>query len=273
MENCYFQKQNRIHSLLSKPMKLQKSIVIFGSILAISALAPMAARAQYILGSFQGSSDPTDVGWFDVNNGLSITNDSNASFVAAGVPGYPLSLQMSGAGGFGTPSQLELQFSSTQIAAFNANSWLTFTFSVAPGSATAGFNQIYNIAFNAPGYGYNNFMNGGNAAATWGTYSTAQGLTSFNQSGEPNFYFFSGDAALDTETVSVNYSSILPAIEAGGESYLQITFQGNTGGGSPAIQDFNQIELSTQPVPEPGTLALAGLGGIMGMFTIRRWKR
>jgi hypothetical protein len=180
---------------------------------------------------------------------------------------------MTGPGGFGTPTQLELQFSPAQVAAFNANSWLTFTFSVPTGSATAGFNQIYNIAINAPGYGYNNFMNGGNAAATWGTYSQASGTTSFNQTGEPNYYFFAGDAALDTETITINYSSILPAIIAGGESYLQMTIQGNTGGGSPLIQDFNNVELSTQPVPEPATLALAGLGGIMGMFVIRRHKK
>lgn len=255
-------------------MKLQKSLIC-GSILAISALAPIAARAQYVLGSFQGPTDPTDVGWIDSNNNDPISADPNASFVAAGVPGDPLSLQLTGAGSFGNPSSLELQFSPAQVAAFNANTWLTFTFSVAPGAATAGFNQIYNIAINAPGYGYNNFMNGGSAAATWGTYSQATGTTSFNQSGEPNYYFFPGDAALDSETVTINYSSILPAIEAGGEGYLQMTFQGNTGGGSPAIQDFNNVELSTAAfgaVPEPGTLALAGLGGIMGMLAIRRRK-
>ena len=254
-------------------MKLQKSL-IFGSILAISALAPVASHAQYILGSFQGASDPTDAGWIDSNNSDPITSDPNASFVAAGVPGSPLSLQMSGAGGFGTPSALELQFSPAQVAAFNANSWLTFTFSVAPGSATGGYNQIYNLVFNAPGYGYNNFMNGGSAATTWGTYSQAQGNTGSNQNGEPNFYFYAGDPTLDTETVTVNYSSILSSIEAGGESYLQMTIQGNTGGGSPAIQDFNQVELSTAAfgAPEPGTLALAGMGGVMGLLAMRRRK-
>lgn len=253
-------------------MKLQKSILICGSVLAISALAPLAAHAQYILGSFQGPTDPTDAGWIDVNNSLPITTDPTASFVAAGVPGSPLSLQMSGPGGFGTPTQLELQFSPAQVAAFNANTLLSFTFSVPTGASTAGFSQIYNIAFNAPGYGYNNFMNGGNAAATWGTYSQATGTTSFNQNGEPNYYFFAGQAALDTETITINYSSILPAIMAGGESYLQMTIQGNTGGGAPTIQDFNNVELTT-PVPEPATLALAGLGGIMSMFVIRRQKK
>jgi len=240
--------------------------------LVLPICAASGAKAAVLLGGFQGPTDPTDAGWSDVNNGMPITTDPNSSFVAAGVPGSPLSLQESGAGSFANPSALELNFSPTQIAAFNANSYLTFTFSVPTGAATAGFSQIYNIAFNGTGYPYSNFMNGGSAAATWGTYSSASGTTSFNQSGEPNYYFFAGDAALDSETVTINYSSILPAIEAGGEGFLQMTFQGNTGGGAPAIQDFNNIELSTgafgatAPVPEPVSASLIGVAslGLMG---------
>jgi hypothetical protein len=259
-------------------MKSNRITIACGGILALAILTPVASHAQYVLGSFQGPGDPTDAGWIDANNSLAITADPNASFVAAGVPGYPLSLQMSGAGGFGNPSSLELQFSAAQKAAFNANSWLTFTFSVAPGAATGGFNQIYNINFNAPGYGYNALVSGGNAAGTWGVLSQSQQLAggNSNQSGEPNYYFFAGDPALDSETITVNYSSILSAIQAGGEGYLQMTFQGNTGGGSPAIQDFNQVELSqtpfAAPVPEPGSMALAGLGAAVSLFAIRRLK-
>jgi hypothetical protein len=243
------------------------------------AVAPIlgfasAASAQTVLGSFQGPTDPTDAGWIDVNNGDAITIDPNSSFVAAGVPGAPLSLQESGAGTFASPSALELQFSPAQVAAFNANSYLTFTFSVPTGSATAGFSQLYNLAFNGSGYSYSNFMNGGSAAATWGTYSQAIGNTGTNQNGEPNFYLFGGDPALDTETVTINYSSILPAIEAGGEGFLQMTFQGNTGGGAPAIQDFNNIVLSTAPfgsdaVPEPVSAATMGLASL-GLLIRRR---
>lgn len=254
-------------------MKTQKMWMIGGAILTATLLAANA-NAQYVLGAFQGPSDPTDAGWIDVNNSDPITSDPNASFVAAGVSGNPLSLQMTGSGSFANPSALEIQLSTAEIAAFNADSYLTFTFSVPTGSITAGYSQIYNIAFNAPGYGYNNFMSGGNAAATWGTYSQAEGSTGSNQNGEPNFYFYSGDPSLFSETVTVNYSSILPAIMAGGESYLQITFQGNTGDGAPAIQDFNNIELSTGAfgAPEPGTVALAGIGGLLGLFAIRRCK-
>lgn len=251
-------------------------LALCGGIFAITILAPVNSPAQTVLGSFQGSGDSTDAGWIDTQNSDPITADPNASFVAAGVAGDPLSLQMTGPGGFGNPTSLELQFSAAQRTAFNANSYLTFTFSVPASAATGGYDQIYNLVFNAPGYGYNNFMNGGSAAATWGTYSQAEGNTGSNQNGEPNFYLYSG-YSLMTETVTVNYSSILPAIEAGGESYLQMSFQGNTGGGAPAIQDFNNVVLSTgafgvDPVPEPASMALTGLGGILGAFMMRRRK-
>ena len=107
--------------------------------------------------------------------------------VAGGVPTYSLSLDMSAAGhagSFGYPS-LELQFTPAEIAAFNANSYLTFTFSVPSGSSTSGYSQIYNLAFNSGGTGYFNALSGGNAAATWGTYTTATGSTGNNQNGNP----------------------------------------------------------------------------------------
>jgi hypothetical protein len=244
--------------------------------LALAAIGFIAvsAHAQTILGSFQGSSDPLNAGWIDPNNSDPITSDPTASFVAAGVSGYPLSLDMSAAGhagSFGYPS-LELQFSPAQIAAFNANSYITFTISVASGAATSGYFQIYNLVLNAPGYGYHNVGDGGNAAATWGTYSQATGFTGNNQNGEPNFYFYSGDPTLQSETVTFNYSSFLPAIVAGGESFLQMTFQGNQGGGAPTDMYFNNVELSTTPfaVPEPTTGALVLAGGAIALLLARR---
>jgi hypothetical protein len=237
-----------------------------------------------LLGGFQGASDPTDAGWTDLQNSDPITADPLSTFPAAGVPGYAQSLSMTYQGlaaGFGNPSSLQIQLNPAQKLALNANTYLTFTFSAPTGSATGGYNQIYNIVFNAPGYGYNNFMSGGNAAATWGVYSQSESVAgvgnSQNQSGEPNFYMYAGDPALDSETVTVNYSSILPAIIAGGESYVQIDWTGNTGGGAPGIQDFNNVVLSTAPfgadlpVPEPASIGILGLAaaGLMG----RRHRR
>jgi hypothetical protein len=240
---------------------------------AVFSLSAVSVHAQTILGSFQGPTDPTDAGWIDPANSDPITSDPNASFPAAGVPGYPQSLQMSGSGGFGTGS-LQLNFSPAQIAAFNANSYLTFTFSVATGAATGGYSQIYNFVLNAPGYGYNNFGNGGNAAATWGTYSQATGSTGNNQNGEPNFYLYAGDPALFSETVTINYSSVLASIIAGGEGYLQMQFQANNGGGAPPDVLYNNVELSTgafgaSAVPEPSTIALGVIGASSFLFRRR----
>jgi hypothetical protein len=250
--------------------------------LAIAALmslgAASAAKAQTLLGGFQGAGDATDAGWINANNSSPITADPGSSFVAAGVPGYPLSLQETFTGhaaGFGQPSYLELQFSPAQVAAFNANTYLTFTFSVPTGASTAGYNQIYNLDFNAPGIGFTAFESGSSPATTWAVTSQATGSTGNNQSGEPNFYFYAGDPALFSETVTVDYASILPSIIAGGEGYLQLSFQGNTGGGSPSVQDFNDVVLSTQPfgsdaaLPEPATMSLVGLASL-GLMARRR---
>jgi hypothetical protein len=163
--------------------------------------------------------------------------------------------------------QLQLQFSPAEVAAFNANTLLSFTFSAPSGAATSGYNQIYNLVLNAPGYGYHNVGDGGNAAATWGTYSTSTGFNGNNQNGEPNFYFYSGAPALQSQTVTFNYSSFLPAIIAGGEGYLQLDFTFNSGGGAPAFDDMNNVVLSNA-VPEPGTIALGVIGA--SSFLLRR---
>lgn len=197
------------------------------------------AQAQVLLGSFQGAGDPLNAGWVNPNTGNPIGTDSAMSFVAAGVPNYPQSLQITGvAGSFGSDS-LQLNFSPAQIAAFNTNSWITFTFSV-PAWTNGGYSQIYNLAFNATGYGYHNHP--------WTTVM-ATGNTNNNSAGNgPNFYFYNG-VPMQTQTFSVNYSDITNAIMTNGESSLQMVFQGNQGGGAPAYIFMNAVALSTNPLP------------------------
>lgn len=226
-------------------MKLFQKIVTMAALLGGMTAG---AQAQVLLGTFQSATDPTDYGWFDVTSGDSITNDANSSFVAAGVPGYADSLQITGSGGFGNPSQLELKLSTPQIEALLANSYITFTFAVPASSATGGYNQIYNLQFQFWQAGYNSGY--GSTNLPWSN-ATAQGDTADNSGGQPNYYFpYSGNPAVVYQTVTVNYSSLLPAIQAGlnsGNYYLNIEFQGNTGGGAPLFQDFNDVVLSQGP--------------------------
>lgn len=248
--------------------KFQVSVVIL--LLGLAS----AVQAQVLLGGFQGSSDPTDAGWSDWSSSLAITaaapgTDDQYSFVAAGVPGYALSLQITPANP-GYSQNLSLNLNSSQLAAFNANSYLSFTFSApaALPSETGGYSQIYQLIFNTPGGG------GFGTPVSW-SLASEEGDTSFNQSGMPNYYYYSG-SPFETETVSINYSSLLPAIEAGGEGYFQLIFITGSGGGAPANLFINNVVLSTAPfgvdaVPEPASLALAGLG--LAAFLVRRRNR
>jgi hypothetical protein len=233
-----------------------RTLSLCGGILALCT----AAQAQYLLGGFQGAGDATDAGWINQVTSNPITTDSAMSFVAAGVTGYAQSLQVTGSG-FGGAT-LQLGFSPAQVAAFNANSILSFTFAVPASASTTGYSQIYSMSLNAPGYGYNNI-------AWSSTTSVNLDGSNNNSSGEPNYYW--GPSGSErSQTVSFNYSSILPSIIAGGESYLQLRFTPNNGGGAPNYWYMNNVTLS--PAPEPTTLALAGLGGLASLVALRRKK-
>jgi len=218
-------------------MKTSTSLKLLTALTLLSAC--VSARAQVLLGSFQGAGDPLNAGWVNPNTSNPITTDSGMSFVAAGVPNYPVSLQITGvAGTFGSDS-VALKFSPDQIAAFSTNSWITFTFSV-PAWTNGGYSQIYNLAFSADGYAYQNHP--------WTTVMSS-GNTNNNSAGNgPNFYFYNG-VPLQTQVFSVNYSDVLSAIMAGGGGNLTMTLQGNQGGGAPAFIYLNAVGLSTNPLP------------------------
>jgi hypothetical protein len=231
--------------------------------LAVLGLSAVNSQAQYLLGSFQGTNDPTDAGWVNALNSNSIATIPS-DFVAAGVPGYPESLRITSVGTNFPANGLQLNFSTSQIAAFNSNTYITFTFSVpsaAFSGSTAGYSQMYNLALNAPLLGYVNVGAGSNAAATWGsTNFAATGATSGNQNGMPNFYFNS-QSPQHTEIVTFNYSSLLPVIMSN-ETYLQLVFQGNQGGGAPAYFYLNNVVLSTSPFGWYNATLLGSFQGI-----------
>ena len=229
--------------------------------LAVAALGFTVAssQAQVVIGDWQtGMAE----GWYNGSGGLSITDPSNTgeySFVNAGVPGFPISLQINQAG-YGSTLELNLTTIPADIAAFNNNSLLSFTFGVPASTATSGYSQIYAMTLNAPGYGYNNIP--------WAsTTSVDIAGTDNNSSGMPNYYW-GPNGSVRAETVTFDYSSILPAIQAGGESYVELLFTFNNGGSAPTQMYMNHVELSS--VPEPCTMALFGFGSLVSMMFMRR---
>ncbi len=251
-----------------------------------------AAQAQVVIGGWQSGHAE---GWVvqnvppptysDPNNGRSITAPAVAgeySFVAAGVPGFAQSLQITYAG-FGAGLQLNLANNPTDLAGFNNNHLLSFTFAVPASTSTAGYSDFYSAILNAPGYGSHAIGDGNNAAATWGANWTAVDLAGSNDNynypgsvsqynGIPT-YFYSpdgGGSLLRAQTLTFDYSSILPAILAGGEGYLYLNFSLNNGQGAPDYVFLNNVVLSGGPVPEPASIILLSLGTLAGTLIIRR---
>jgi hypothetical protein len=214
------------------------------------------AQADFQLGSWQSS---TAEGWIDHGNQASITDPANAakySFAAGSVSGYGQSLKITQAG-WNQGLRLNLESIGGGRQAFLDNNLLSFTFSVPSaaeaGGVTAGYSQIANIAINATGYGFKD--------QGWAN-ATATGDTGNNQSGMPNFYFWSS-AGRQSQRVTLDYSSALsdPTFTATAESgWIQLIFASNTGGGAPDYFFINDVVLSSSVVPEPSSLALLAIG-------------
>jgi len=200
------------------------------------------SHAQVVIGGWQGAGAE---GWTDWGNGLSIFDPSNAnkySIVSGAVPGYSQSLQVAQAG-YNQNLSLKMEYTAGDVAAFLTNNTLSFTFSV-PACTNSGYSQIYSVAINASGYGFNGI--------SW-TNFTATGATNNNQSGMPNYYFTPGANNPErTQIVTYNYSSILPLITATPTSgYIELIFTSNNGSGAPTNFFINNVTLSTGPTNPP----------------------
>ena len=237
--------------------KLRRTVTI---IAAVSGLA-VATQAQVTIGSWQ---DYTDNGWIDWGNGQSITSAANLapagnySFQDGAVPGYDTSLQVANPNGWSQDLAIKLEYQPGGNAAFLNNHLLTFTMSTDGTGSSSGWDQMNALIVNAPGWGFNQ--------VPW-TDFTATGDQAANGA-MPNFYFWG--EGFQSQTVTVDYSSLLPLITATADSgWIELIFTCGNGGGAPDYLDFNNVVLSGGPVPEPSTLALIGLGAA-GLFWLRR---
>jgi PEP-CTERM motif len=234
-----------------------KKLLRIVSITAVLSGLAVATQAQ-VIGGWQ---DYTDNGWIDWANGQSITSVANAapagaySFVNSIIPGYDTSLRVEKSGWNQTLS-IKLQNTPGDLSAFMDNHLLSFTFSTDGTGFSSGWDQINQFVINAPGWGFN--------MVPWADF-TATGDQAANGA-MPNFYFWG--EGVQSQTVTIDYSSILPQISAN-PGYIELIFTSNNGGGAPDFLDFNNVVLSGGPVPEPSTLALIGLGAA-GMLWLRR---
>ena len=225
----------------------------------ISAMTLAAtAGAQVVLGTFQGSSDQNNGGyWQDASHSYAaLSSDSPyATFPQNVVGNYPYSLELNPGGATGTTPQIQVVLTAAQIAALSTNSYLTFTFSVPTATngvgITSGYYQLLNLYIqegSGGGYGgYQNLISGSKWSGVTQFEPTTPGdtaSTNSNQSGEANFYFYSGAEAQFSEVVTINYSSFMTnAVLAGASSNgLIMGFQFNQNVGSPMY--LNNVMLS-----------------------------
>jgi hypothetical protein len=261
----------------SKKFKTKRRIMKTTPILHMTKIACLAlaaigftvasSQAQVVIGSWQtGLAEGWTVNnipppsYNDPNNGLSITDPivaSEYSFVAAGVPGYPISLDVNYAG-FGGGLAYNLASNPAALAALNAGNQLQFTFGVPASQDTSGYSQVYALAIYASGYNNNNL---GWSSAT----SVNLAGSNNNSSGMPNYYW-GPSGSLRAQTVTFDLSSFLPSIQAGGEGYVNLVLHLNNSGSDLSTMYLNNVEL----VPEPCTLALFGFGSLVSMMFMRR---
>ncbi len=224
-----------------------KQLGIAMAIAVVGLALPASTSASTVIGSWQSG---TAEGWIDWGNSLLVTDPANAgkySFASGAVPGYGQSLQIS-QGGYNQNLAIKLQ-NNGFVSDFMNNHLLSFTFSV-PAGTGGGFSQLYELAINAQGYGFSSQP----FNAKW----SSTGDNSNNLGTQPNFYFWEG-SPVQSQTVTLDYSSILPLFpETPG--WVELIFSFNNGGGAPASYYINNVVLSSAVVPEPSSLALVGLG-------------
>jgi hypothetical protein len=234
-----------------KPTSI-KSAMAIGLLIGAALVCPGKASAQFVLGSWQDSSDD---GWIRVDgSGNSLgsiyapANDPTyIQQVTNAVTGYPYSLDVKETGYGNVRVQINIPSVTGGLAAWNANSNFNFTFSCGPDTgAGAGYMQLVQFQYNSSGSGFQNI------SGSWAANGFSEsGGTGNNSGGQPIYYFYTG-AQPRTQVVTWNYSSVKAAVGTN-PSYLQITLVFQTGGGAPTNVYLNNVNLSGAPAPAGAT--------------------
>jgi hypothetical protein len=225
---------------------------------AVLGMGAIQAQAQSVTFNFSdATSDGWDAGGFSDATALSVENIGGQNYLVAPNGGFQVANVASG--NTGLPSALNTSFNAAMNAALNNPSGYDFSYSWSVNTAEAGW-ATGNAGAAATYLQLGLFVNTGK-----GYYEQDYGG---NDSNEPNLsgtQMASGSVL--TGTVTLPFTVFSPAdANAATESFWRLGLIENSNG----TGDMEFTSISITPVPEPATLAMAGLGGLSMLFLRRR---
>lgn len=264
-------------------MKLQKKLS-----LAALLLASAAAQAQTI-SLWDFNSNPADANVAtgittpSIGSGtLSLFGGVTSTF-ATGSPGDPASAGTDNSGlnlttwaaqgtGSGTRG---LQVATSTVGFAN----IAISFDLRQSGTVSRFFQLQ---ASSDGITFNN-VSGGTASfgtvgsGNTGTTFTSAGLYSNNPGGGSQTYvqsitydFAPGSVYENDSTFAFRWVAVFDPVN--GANYISANAGTTTAYATTGTARFDMVSVSSLPVPEPSTLALAGLGGIAALIGFRRFK-
>lgn len=239
----------------------QKGKIVTVALTAIAASASLSARAQTV---FSETFDPLS-GAATVQAGYMFgdtTADSSGIVSGVGLGGtaawQTVNTAASGANGF---SGVGAQYQNGSITAATDSNLSDYTLSFYAMANTTGGNAP-NLTITVQTWTGNFF--GGTMTGSLTAGANGVGTVSLN-------------SAYTLYTLNLGNTSVFQTMSAGftpvGGTY-QVAFQLNGGGATPYTEtlDVDDLQLTINPVPEPGTITLCGLGLASGLAFLRRRK-
>jgi hypothetical protein len=224
------------------------SIIQTVSVAALLGLAAIQTQAQSTTFTFaDNTSDGWTAGGFSVGTPLTVSAIGGNNYIFAPVGGFQVANAASGNAG------LPANFNAAMQAALLNPTGYTLSYNWAVNTANITGGTFLQLGF---------FLNAG--------------LGYYQQDyGSPNEVQLNGtqlaSGQVITGTVNVNLATAFPTsdVNAGSETFWRLGIIAN-GDGTGSGGYFNNISISPVAVPEPTTLALAGLGGLSMLFLRRR---
>jgi hypothetical protein len=208
--------------------------------LALLGLGAIQAQAQSVTYNF---ADDTSDGW--ANSGFNPTPLATVATI-------------------GTQNYIYLPLGGFQVGNVSAGSGALFNAMAAAAADPAGYDISYEYYINTSTFSGATFLQ-------FGTFwNQGDGYYAQNY-GSPNEVQLSGaqiaSGGIFTGTVTINVGAIYAPVA--GDTFYRLGLVENADGGSTGVGVY-VTDISITPVPEPSSLALAGLGALGGLMLFRR---